>query len=334
MDFSEYRKRLMLDGDSQRDRIISREQRLITKLSASNPACKSVTIDDVPAKVIIISTQVTSTKTIQALPGQTFSIGSIVLWNGSHWLITEKDLEYDITLRGKIEQCNRQVVWQNQDTLQIHSRWCTVSKPYFSDLSEEKMYSESKREYKIQLPYDEETSLLDVGKRFVLETINGKPRTYRVTCVDTMTERYDIDGDTKGFLIVNLEQDQYNEATDNAELGICDYIAASNPTSKPSDSVITYTGVAEVKIGGSPKKFSVLYRDQNGNEVPAAEPVWSFLISPGLSQYVTLVQNLPSITIQAANNSLLMGAMGRIEARDPSGVHSIATLDVKFVQGV
>lgn len=334
MNFSEYRKRISVDGETQRDRIISRDQRLITKLSPSNPAYKAVTIDGVPTNIIIVSTQVTSTKTIEALPGQTFGIGSIVLWNGSHWLITERDLEDAVTLRGRIEQCNRQVTWQNPITSEIHSRWCTVSKPYFSDLSEEKIYSESKREYKMQLPYDDETSLLDVGKRFMLENINGKPRTYRVTCVDTMTERYDSDGSIKGFLVVNYEQDQYNESTDNAELGICDYVVAPIEGGNPTKTLITYSGAAEVKIGGSPKKFSVLYQDADGNPASDSLPVWNLLIAPELTPYVSVAKSAQSITVRACNSSLLMGAMGRIEVRDESGVYTPATLNIKFVQGV
>ena len=214
----DYRMRLEAMGKTKRDRIIHNAKRMTQKFAIHTPAYKSVTIDGTDDNLIIISTQTVSTKTIEALPSRDFKIGSIVFWNGSHWLITKRDAESDITVRGEIEQCNRQIRWQNPSTKEIHERWCVVDKPYFSNLESNATSTESKREFKIQLPYDNESALLDVDKRFMLEIIGKTPRTYRLTSVDSMTERYDYNGEASGFLVINVEQDAYNPQTDNSEL--------------------------------------------------------------------------------------------------------------------
>ena len=96
---SEYRKMLKLNGPTQRDRIINKSIHDQNKLAPVSPSFKDVTIDDIPRKLNIISSTVMDQKIIHTLPGEDFSIGSIVYWSKSHWLITERDPEDEITVR-------------------------------------------------------------------------------------------------------------------------------------------------------------------------------------------------------------------------------------------
>ena len=322
----DYRMRLEAMGKTKRDRIIHNAKRMTQKFAIHNPAYKSVTIDDTDDNLIIISTQAVSTKTIEALPFRDFKIGSIVFWNGSHWLITKRDAESDITVRGEIEQCNRQIRWQNPSTKEIHERWCVVDKPYFSNLESNATSTESKREFKIQLPYDNESALLDVDKRFMLEIIGKTPRTYRLTSVDSMTERYDYNGEASGFLVINVEQDAYNPKTDNSELMICDYVT-DNSTSAPAEREIFYRGTKEIKAGGPHKKFVATL---NGVKDPAV--TWSIDMDDNLKQYKELISVNTSggeLLIKTPNNTSLYYGVIRITATFTDGF--IAKLDTSIV---
>lgn len=75
---SEYRKMLNLDGPTQRDRIIKKAHHDQNHLAPISPSFKDVTIDDIPRKLNIISSTVMNQKIIHTLPGEDFSIGSIV----------------------------------------------------------------------------------------------------------------------------------------------------------------------------------------------------------------------------------------------------------------
>ena len=273
---SQYRKMLNLNGPTQRDRIINKSVHDQNKLAPVSPSYKDVTIDDVPRKLNIISSTVMNQKIIHTLPGEDFAIGSIVYWSKSHWLITERDAEDEITVRGRIQICQKQITWQDDNTYEIRSLWATVEKPYYSNLEENKTMSYSTREFRIQMPFDEYSANLNIGKRLMLEIVNGVPKTYRITSIDQMTSRIDYNGEQVGFLSFNVEQDLYNPDTDNAEKMICDYVPIDDTEEEPPEIVyppvedtaseyklsIDFTGAPTVQTGGFGKLFTAKIDDE------------------------------------------------------------------------
>nr|DAH32162.1 MAG TPA: head closure knob [Caudoviricetes sp.] len=267
---SQYREMLDLNGSTQRDRIINKSVHDQNKLAPVSPSYKDVTIDDIPRKLNIISSTVMNQKIIHTLPGEDFAIGSIVYWSKSHWLITERDAEDEITVRGRIQICQKQITWQDDNTYEIRSLWATVEKPYYSNLEENKTLSYSTREFRIQMPFDEYSANLNIGKRLMLEIVNGVPKTYRITSIDQMTSRIDYNGEQVGFLSFNVEQDLYNPDTDNAEKMICDYVPIDDTEEDPPEIVyppveddtseyelsIDFTGAPTIQTGGFGKLFT------------------------------------------------------------------------------
>lgn len=267
---SQYREMLDLNGPTQRDRIINKSVHDQNKLAPVSPSYKDVTIDDVSRKLNIISSTVMNQKIIHTLPGEDFAIGSIVYWSKSHWLITERDAEDEITVRGRIQICQKQITWQDDNTYEIRSLWATVEKPYYSNLEENKTLSYSTREFRIQMPFDEYSANLNIGKRLMLEIVNGVPKTYRITSIDQMTSRIDYNGEQVGFLSFNVEQDLYNPDTDNAEKMICDYVPIDDTEEDPPEIVyppveddtseyelsIDFTGAPTIQTGGFGKLFT------------------------------------------------------------------------------
>lgn len=79
-------------------------------------------------------------------------------------------------MRGRIQICQKQITWQDDNTNEIRSLWATVEKPYYSNLEENKTMGYSTREFRIQMPFDEYSANLNIGKRLMLEIINGVPK--------------------------------------------------------------------------------------------------------------------------------------------------------------
>ena len=131
MDFTNYFGRLSCKGKTARERMIFDVHRDMMMKAETNPSYKTVDVDGEELHVLITSTQTVTAKNVVAMPGENFETGSIMIYNGSHWLITQRDLEDDVNIRGKIELCQREVIWQNQETGEIHRRWATVEKPYY-----------------------------------------------------------------------------------------------------------------------------------------------------------------------------------------------------------
>ncbi len=271
----QYRAFLKQNGATQRERIVNKAIYDAKRLGPISPSYKKVTIDGVSQYVNVISTAVVNQKTIHSQPGEDFSIGSIVVLGNSHWLITERDFEDEITVRGRIQICQKEIIQQDSDTLEIRSLWATVEKPYYSNLKENNSIGYSTREFRIQMPFDDYSSKLNVGKRLMLEVINGVPKTYRVTSVDQMTGRIDYKNEQVGFLSFNVEQDLYNPETDNLEKMICNYIPVPEKEDTPEKPVpppvpelkIMFNGEPTIRTGGIGKSFTASINGVEGEPV-------------------------------------------------------------------
>lgn len=251
-------------------------------------------------------------KKVRTLPGEDIPLGAIIDCYNCKWIVTEIDANRELCVSAKMEQCNREITWQDPDTKEILTRWCTMEKPYFSNLEENKQTSMSQRQYNLQVPYDDDTAKIDVDQRFMLEIINGKPKTYRVTCVDINTERYSLDGSIRGFLLLNIEQDQYNPEKDNIEKMICDYI----PPDKNDSAIISkiqYAGAPNIKIGGSAKTFTAKFVDEQTGLAVEKQAIWSVIYLPEFSDSVHIEKSETSLKILLDDNLLLEGASIKIQ---------------------
>lgn len=304
MDRSSYLYFLGRNGWAKRERDTNRGRNTISRKAPQHVSFHSVFVDGVEMMANIISTTILTKKTMVTMPGDTFYLGQIVEWNDAHWIVVEKDIDSTMDDRGVIELCNTKLRWQNHHTGEIVERWAIIDKPYFSNLSENKRMTISQRKFNIQMPYDEETALIDIGKRLMPEIIDGKPKTYRITSVDTLTDRYKIGDKLYGCLILDYEQDQYNAETDNKELMICDYIDFRQMPEPPSNELyIEFNGTSSIKCG-SPRK---LYKAMCDGDL-VSECNWSIVLEDqSMRDYVDYTINGGRCYIRIVNNRNLIG---------------------------
>lgn len=271
--------------------------------------------------IVAKNKSVTNERRIIAYPGETFYAGDVVDALNAKWLVTEVDQNKEVYTKGIMQICNRELIWQNRNTGEILRRWVTAEKPYYSNLDEAKPLTVSSREYKIQVTFDEETSLIDIDKRFMLEIIGESPKTYKVTSVDTITDRFYMSGDIRGFLVLNVTQDLYNPKTDRKDLLICDYIepsVAPDPTPDQTTEgtiTFTYSGSATIRQGGSAKKFTAHLYDAEGNEVNDAAFEWHLEVDPVLAEKFTLSPDGDFARISALDYVELQGVTVQLIAK-------------------
>lgn len=275
-----YEQLLQHTGATTRDRLIAREQDALRKQFANAPASKTAVVDGKPKPMIVKSTQALNEKTFILMPGDTIKIGDIVVWANLHWLVVELDFDNTITYKGRLTQCNRQIRWQNPRTGQILERWCLITKPYTSNVTNGMQVSLSNREYKVQVPYDEETRLVDLDKRFMLECIDGRPRTYSCTSVDQQTNVYqDLNN---GFIVWNLSQDEAGHPNDNVELMICDYVGGGE-VSPPIPPSVSIDGMDILRAGLGEFEYTIV-----GEGISPKDVVWHIAVPAGGEQAITM----------------------------------------------
>lgn len=283
-------------GSKKDTDVLTIQREFALQFSNSPDYCPDTKVNDAVQPLLVSKNKsVITQKRIIAYPGQTFYRGDVVDCYRCKWLIIDVDANREIYTRGVMQQCQQEIKWQDVETGVIYARWATMEKPYFSNLEEENQISVSTREFKVQMRYDAETSKIDIGKRLMLEIIDGKPKTYRITSVDSMTERYVQDDEITGFVVINIEQDAYKPETDNQELMICDYIDPATIKTddhsgesgwKTNHMVITYMGSAELRAGGAEKVINAEMFDPDGNKLAMKDTVWTVDSQIPAAQYV------------------------------------------------
>lgn len=280
--------------------------------------------NDIPQDFIITPTQTGCNWWTR--PGETCNIGDIIYYNTLHWLVTDVNFHDDLTRSGEMVRCNRQIRWQNQQTGEVIERWCIATKPYTSNIDEGMAIANSNREFKIQLAYDEETILVDLDRRFLLEVINHEPKAYKMTSVDTITNRYqDIEG---GFLVWNVKQCEYNPGTDNAELMIADYFEPTI-TPPPEEPLLPcrINGRDTIR-GGMRRVYHAVFYNAQGEiaEEPAA--VWSVACGSNAAQWNA---QGTSLELYLPEDSLPEGSVITLSVCDTEGAYRPAELQVEVI---
>ena len=329
MDWTVYESRLNVSGATGRERSIVRGREAIIRTGEQSPSLKEVSVNGAEMRLFVHSTDTPSEKAFNTIPGELVNIGDIFLWNEMHWLVTNIDFDDEVTRKGRIVQCNRQIRWQNPKTGEIVERWCLATKPYTSNIDSGTMVSTSNREYKIQIPYDDETRMVDIDKRFLLETVGDAPKAYTVTSVDTLTNRYeDIDG---GFLIWNLTQGEYNPATDNAELMIADYVIPGETPPPPPVGLLpcSISGKSTIRCGMKRTYTAVFYLADGTTEDSSVAAVWTVTPPAGFEGAVSWQANGNFIEMTIANDEAIVGQAVVLSVTDQDGVYALTEFMVE-----
>ena len=223
-----------------------------------------------------------------------------------YWICTEENNFHGIQRQGECEECNYLLRWQNDKTLEIIERWCSVRDPYASGIDEGKVVTTGNGKYKITIPHDEETAQLYVDKRFLIDVANNQPIPYKLVKFDSVTNSYA--SRNEGFLVINLWQDEIVEG-DNMELMIANYKKqADEPIPSVGSCRIVHEGQLALKQGGSQRVFRGEFLDTDGNVLDGIAPTWELI--PGgdwvnSNQIVILYGIDGSVSIQAMENAAI-----------------------------
>ena len=331
IEWDAYENRLLVDGPTRRDRVINRTKKKLLSEKHLSPGCREALVGGVPQYLFLKRTDGATKVAFNTLPGDNLILGSVVYWEGSHWLVTESLFDDNMTSHGAMLQCNRKVQWQNPKTREIVSRWCVITKPYYSNLDEGLKTTISSREFKVQLPYDPESAQLDVGKRFMLEVIDNQPVTYRITSTDLNSKRFDIDGESQGFIILNIEQDQFNRDTDNVEFMICNYLEPFHDMNETAGGwCIIETEAKGIVPGGLPVTVTAKFFNTDGHIIEDAESVWHVDASEEVEAALTMQMRENGILrMSLAEDAMLIGQQITISAHNPENtIYNSITMKV------
>lgn len=164
------------------------------------------------------------------------------------------------------------------------------------------------------IPLNRLTENIWYNKRFLIDAkvIQNECRAWHVSKVNRL--------DLPGCAMITLAQDHFDPEKDYIEkdndgntVGLwADYFNKPvtpepyNPSPVQSTGVITCTGTQEIKVGGSYKKFTINFYNEEGVPLPFKEGTWSFEINGEIIEPVISTSGILANQIKAKlpNNGL------------------------------
>lgn len=306
--FDNYKSNISSNGYTERERIINRAKYDLKTKAFKSPAYKEILVNGKKQFVIMKRSDNFGEKFINCMPDEFVKLGDYIEWKNGHYIVSDSNIDDDISLKATIIRCNRLFKWQDPKTFQIKERWAAMYRPYASSSFGDKIIQISNREFKVYVPYDKDTINVPLNTRFILEDIGEEPKVYEIVSIDVNSRFFsDEEG---GCIIWNIKQAQFNSENDNTEDRISNY---KEPCSEKQDEnedivgIIKYIGNDTLKVDGSYKKFSYEFFDKNKNKIdnlPKEDINWVIEYEDN-EHIISLVDNNNSLKIKITKGAIL-----------------------------
>lgn len=290
-----YSARMNLRGSTQRERELNRLKSDIARKAPSSLSYKDVKLNGEPTQLMINTSTKPYYKEFESLPDQKVLAGDYVEWANSIWLVLNVDCDDEVYTDGNLRQCQHRIFWQRADgTVVSRYAYTENASAYNNGEKGNNTITLQSNQFMVYLPYDEETSELDNGKRVHMSRSNQKCKPYDLTRPDDITYGFG----EKGILNIIFTQTQYNQDTDKlvtlengTQVWICDYIPPSTPLPPSDETTIlsaVISGNKNLKIGFS-RTYTATLSDADGNVIEWDDSLygWNVVSDFAVEQNVT-----------------------------------------------
>ena len=349
MDWTLYDTFINTNGSTPRDRKINELKNSLNKKLENSANCRTVKINNVDKKLIVLKTDLYNKKKIQTFPDQNVYVGDIVDFSGGKYLVTTVDLDDEVYQVGEMFLCNCLIKWQKADGT-IITRYGFNDK-YGQFMNNSKNMSQVVNPdlvLTVYLPLDKDTVLLEKEKRFLIDIVNENPDAYLLKNINRVSMDYNLGEATS---VANLDTTNkllhlsfvitQRSDRDNFTLMIADYFTPTAPTTPIEEgsvvkSKITYTGESKIKAGGSAKEFKISYTDLDDEPIANVITTWNLVVhDESLRKYYTLTQTVDGIKIKATLENSIVNTTIKLVASNnlDSSTNEIDIAVVNLING-
>lgn len=273
-DWSHYNTRLCVNGTTARDMVIQKAKDNFAVTVLNNPGYQpNATRNDEAQRFLVDRTEVAYKIKVIAFPDEPLYVGDILEIMDEHFIVTETRVVNEVHITGTAWLCNHLFRFQN-GTSDIIERWGVLdSGVYSTTLKGNNLVQSLHKQFKVYLPYDDDTAKLYIDKRIAGGTTYNALGEKILTCYvytgeDPISRSYGKNGH---LLIMNVESVEYDSLKDNAEECICDYIAPSEPLYGGESCGIV--GRDTLRIGGE-RVYKPQFFDELDKPISCI-PVWN-----------------------------------------------------------
>lgn len=326
LDWSHYNTRLSVNGTSDRDRVIQKAKDNFLVKVLNNPGYQpNATRNGKSQRFLVDRTEVAYKIKVIAFPDENLYVGDILEIMGEHFIVIETRVVNEIHTTGTAWLCNHLFRFQN-GTSEIIERWGVLdSGVYSTTLKGNNLVQSLHKQFKVYLPYDEDTAKLYIDKRIaggVNYNANGDEilTCFIYTGEDPISRSYGKNGH---LLILNVESVEYDAARDNPKERICDYIPPSEPSY--DGELCEIVGRDTLRLGLKRTYLSRFF-NENGAVDEEAVPSWSV---EGDTHGIHYSVDDGALIISVDANDLLIGTKLTIKLTDGKGRSAYKKVEVE-----
>ena len=207
----------------------------------------------------------------------------------------------DIEYTGKLIQCNYLLRWQLSDG-KIVQRWANIVSASKYDTGENgnSTIVLSSNNFTILMGYCDEALELE-EKRVFIDIRKVPKKVFKITRGDDVLYNAGNMGMLLSFI---ADKTEFNNETDNQELGICDYVSPTTPTppqpSNPNETAVlnaNISGTSNLRIGVT-RTYTATLSDNGGNAVQWDDTKYGWNVVSDFDVKQTVTENKISLTVE------------------------------------
>lgn len=329
--WEDYEARLTVNGDTERDSIITVAKESFSDQIVDNPAYRaSSTRNGTPQALVIQAQKKTPYKAdVFAMPGDSLYSGDLIENDGEHWLVVETNTTNPIQITGTVWLCNQLFKFQNGSTTIIEKYGVFDDGTY--SLSKDDQIVTSSNKTSFYLPYDNDTKLIFTTKRLATDVVYNKSGEEELLCwsvsgINPKSKNYGVGSH---LLELIVDSSAYDSAKDSLSNMVCDYISNSGGGSTGELLPCSITTARSSIRTGTSYTYAVTFYKADGVTIDdSVVAAWS--VSPTITG-VTSTPNGNSIKISVENNDDLVGSTFVLSVTDSNGLYNIVTYKVEVV---
>lgn len=259
--------------------------------------------------------------------------GQYVKHEGAFWLVSALPDNNRIYEKAVLWKCKHSIRFISPLTGEIveYPVYSTNSTQYGTGEAGKTQMTVGEDQHLIYLPYNEETIMLDAQARFLMDKNKANPTAYRITRVDPISYAVGSERAEDGLIQWAVLEDQFNAATDNAELMVADYytfVPGGMEETSGDNAHITLTDLdGDFKIAvGETKQIRVQVLDKNNSPIVPLRYRLEYDFA-GAASIVDETNGV--ITLQASDNPSFVGAQIEVKAIDDvSGSEAVMKIQI------
>jgi hypothetical protein len=264
-----------------------------------------------------------------------FQIGTLkkytyLFFDNKYWLIINYISNNGLYEKAIVRLCNYMIKFQSPIGT-ILSYYCIDESSTSIGLDENKSITTVDGIHRIKLPFDDNTKLMAVDRRFFIDK-SGK-----TTCKVTHVNNTEFDYGDRGLIVLTTNEDAYKPNVDIN--GVCDYFSPTTPTPTPQSgqtyySILTCSNLKNEITSGSYRFITATLYDNESTINTTAIPIFSYVYPVGFeNQFTVTPVNDHKIKLAVKDNTKLINQKVTVKVADVNGDY-VGNIELTIKAGV